>query len=112
MALSIDAVYYVESTTDMNPIAIRPKFEKNVASWEDTSRGKTLHFKNMEWGSKKEKIPNTVSLILENNETVRFLFLTKKIFDEKVKTLVSGPLEFDNDQQVQNYYLQENFTVY
>lgn len=115
MPFSVDKAYFVQATEDfVNPVAIRPKFDRGLISWEDTSRGKVVEctkvtFDNKNADEAKESIPKKIVVQSKEDGEYVLTLLTKEVFDKFVKDRVAGPLEFDNDEAVQKYYLSTNF---
>lgn len=125
MNLEIKAVYFVkleESDPEIyNPVAIKPTFNENkhLAFWEDTSeKGKVIYYTEKFFDSVSEKeikngqIPQKISIIANDQKKYSLLYLTKQIYDENVKTQVYNPLDFENDSEVQKYYLETDFSGY
>jgi hypothetical protein len=115
---TLDGVYYLESQNpSMNPIAIRPGVSPpDYISWEDTSNGRILHASKIlldgqELVNKPSALPNRIEIISSSGETYKLIKLTKQIFENKLKTSVAGgdKLHFQNDQEIQEYFLKTNF---
>lgn len=119
-----NAVYFVESVGAdhrFNLLAIRPKFyefevENSIekrCDWEDTSRGAYFYFVELileNKNSENQAPPRSFQLIAEGGERVRFTYLTRAIFEEKVKNTVYQPAFMDRkDEALQNYYLENEF---
>lgn len=100
------SVLYQENSLNVNkPIAIRltinPKSQ--MASWEDTTRGHSIHVK--EYTIKD----NEVVIISKDNHTWTFVPLTRQIFNKIKKDLIPINKEFESDQELQTYYSQASF---
>lgn len=115
---TINGVYYLESgNPHTNPIAIRPEFTPpDYISWKDTSHGRILHVKHvfLDGTEIKEalvKLPERMQIESSSGEIYQLVKLTKDIFDKKLRQRVAGgdSLSFNNDQEVQEYYLKANF---
>jgi hypothetical protein len=112
----IRAVYYVDSERG-NPVAISPTISKEAILWGDTSRGLRFLFTEINLSPKDivaEKPPEIIEFTLSNGHKIRLLYLTRKIFDEKVKNRVAGGnlMKFSSDDELQKYYLETNFLLY
>jgi|GEM_PF-4888567 len=118
----IPGVYYLETQNEgMNPIAIRPEITPPLYfSWEDTSNGRTLRLSQIFLDDNEldsritlNQIPKKIEITSIKGDRYQFIKLTKKIFDEKLKDFVAGggSLNFEDDKQVQDYYLKTHFTT-
>ena len=116
---TVNGVYYLESQNQgMNLIAIRPSMSPyHYISWEDTGHGRSIKFTSVSFDNEKmqlpcplKSIPNKIDVIAETGN-YRFVKLTQKIFNEKVKPFVtgSGSLNFKTDDEAQEYYLTTDF---
>ena len=101
----------------MNPIAIRPELTPpNYIAWEDTSNGRILSFANIlingqEFQTEIKDIPTHITIIDLNGETYSLVKLTLAIFNDRLRKTVAGSeeLNFQSDQEIQEYYLHTNF---
>ena len=116
--IHFNGVYYLESQNPMmNPIAIRPELTPpNYIAWEDTSNGRILSFANIlingqEFQTEIKDIPTHITIIDLNGETYSLVKLTLAIFNDRLRKTVAGSeeLNFQSDQEIQEYYLHTNF---
>ena len=116
--IHFNGVYYLESQNPMmNPIAIRPELTPpNYIAWEDTSNGRILSFANIlingqEFQTEIKDIPTHITIIDLNGETYSLVKLTLAIFNDRLRKTVAGSeeLDFQSDQEIQEYYLHTNF---
>ena len=118
-------VYYVESENPhINPIAIRPEVSPHSVAWEDTSNGRVVKCSRVLLDGEpmeskiaiNSSIPEKIEFIGVDPKSERYKFvkLTNKIFDEKIRYEVAGgeSLNFKTDQELQDYYLKTNFMGY
>lgn len=108
-------VYYVETQGNLtlNPIAIRPRIIGKEIIWEDTASGMALPFTEIEiLPNPSTKEPKKIEIITPDSEKVVFLFLTVKLFNQKVRHRVAGNLIFKSDHDLQKYYQHTNFYAY
>jgi hypothetical protein len=116
---TLPGVYYVDTKlTGINPIAIRPGIQNGMISWEDTGHGRALKYALLFFDGKEVSLPLSAPVhlpqkvdVITQKGDVHLIKLTKKIFDEKLKTRVGcrGSLHFHNDDEVQQHFLKENF---
>jgi len=120
--IKLNGVYYVESSSSehpYNPLAIRPKFikargqqEERRCEWEDTGRGGYLFYQKVVPSSLESEnpqlLPREFTLIAKDGALVKFVLLTTDLFKQKVNAY--GNLEFNNDKDLQDYYLKKEFT--
>jgi len=116
--IELGGVYYLESQNpNMNPIAIRVEITPpNYVSWEDTSHGRVVRFSKLlvdgrEIQEKPEKAPERIEAVDMDGNKYILVKLTTQIFNEKLKKFVAGgeSLNFNNDQELQDYYLKADF---
>ncbi len=103
-------VYYVEAPSQKKPmgsIAINPYVIKNRFEWSDTSRGNYIKITAIKISDMQDEIEITT----DEGEKIKFVMLTLKIFNEKVRDKVGGKT-FATDQEVQDFYLNKNFGIY
>lgn len=108
----IRAVYYVESPMGLDPVAICPIVHESLIEWSTTSRSRCVHYdkiNTLDYDAGK-KIPHLIK-IEQGNIKIDLLYLTLKIFNEKLKGVVNRgeQLQFSSDKDVQDYYLNTNF---
>lgn len=111
----MNSVYYLEDEI-LNPIAIRPNIEQGMIRWDDTGRGVSLPLDTIQYEPANCDINTTapkVITLVTRGQTLRLEFLTKEIFDAKLKNRVAAgrQLNFKNDSEVQNFYLSANFLI-
>lgn len=107
-----ERVYFVESTQreHTNKIAIRPKIYPNKVVWENTSRGKSLDIKRVKAPENlTDEAPAEIALVDKQNKVVRLRELTLEIYNEHVKAYVAGSPEFTSNEELQEFYLKQNF---
>jgi hypothetical protein len=107
----VKGVYFVENADnfDLPNIAIRPTQISNGIKFEGNPRGfklqGTVDVEGMNSAPKK--------IIVHTGQSpdgdVCLVKLTKKIYDDNLKKYVIGQLEFDSDEDVQNFYLNQDF---
>lgn len=114
--VTIDCVYFVQSRDlSVNPIAIQPCFplsEHRVigvgdAWWEDTSRGTVVHLKKASMDAHNP--PETITLVDNEGHTLLLKKLSLELYNEHVKDLVGGQLEFKNTEELQEFYKNTTF---
>jgi len=125
--IAINGVYYVEATgteRTFNPIAIRPRIlglqadggPDKRCEWEDTLRGSHVRYNKILTKLPEEasdgKLPEKISLLGSEGETVHLVLLTYDLFKEKVAPRVWGELQFSSDEDLQQYFLQTRFEGY
>lgn len=116
-------VYYVESDNqDVNPIAIRPEITPQWVAWEDTGNGRSFSYEHIKIDDEPlelksenpESPPSEVPEVIEFSSPkghFKLRKLTKEFFDNHLKNRVAagGSLNFNSDQDVQEYYLKTDF---
>jgi hypothetical protein len=116
MNTAFQDVYYIEvdGIPGLDPLAIRPMTTgNNRIEWETTSPG--------HWGmsgydyeklniipSQDAEKPKRIDIITENN-VVTLTPLTLKTYNEKVRDKLAGKPEFNNDDELKQFFLQFNF---
>lgn len=110
-AQKIHAVYYVESSgtarRPVDPIAIDPSIAGHRIQWNNTGRGAFRDFKNIKL-LQGDTVPKTIEISIGENEVITFRLMTKDLFDQHLKDAFPD-LNFDTDQEVQNFYLNTDF---
>lgn len=115
-----NGVYYVTSSREnLNPVAIRPTVRGNTIQWEDTSRGITLTFTQINSPSNpastaqaSQLLPEKIVLKTPGNDSVTLEKMSLVVYNRFVKDRVAGNPEFGSDQELENYYLTTNFDLY
>lgn len=120
--IHIPGVYYLESANaNMNPIAIRVGLsEPDYIYWEDTGHGRSVRADKIYLDGvevtdasaiDQEKMPETIEFINLEGEKFKFVKLTAKIFNDKLKPYVARGthLNFKTDEEVQRYYQDADF---
>jgi len=115
--VTLEGVYYLESENpNMNPIAVRPQIHApDYVGWEDTSHGRVVRFSKILVDGHEirpnEKLPEKIEVVDTNGITYVLVKLTTKIFNEKLKKIVAGgeSLNFNNDKELQDFYLKTDF---
>lgn len=124
MSFTINGVYIPEaglSDTELNFIAIRPtiNLKRNRIEWEDTSQGTWFKYINVNFDSlsyddiKKGSIPQKISIITEDSKIINLVFASK-IYEEVIKSKFVNQKNFqgfENDQELQNYFLNNSFFI-
>ena len=119
---SYNSVYYIEGDNfefPLDPIAIRPTFfeyrngdyiEKRC-EWNNTGRGANLYIENIIFDEPLENKdqPRNFKILGTKGEVVRFNILTNDIFKERVVENTFGQPVFQNDEDLQQYYLTQKF---
>lgn len=121
--LFIKGVYYLSSKNEnMNPIAICLMIIHNRVEWQDTNTGRSIKYKKIlldkkditndlketiQPGKNETPIPDTIEIESENNESFTFKKLTLEYFNKFLKNKVASgeTLNFKNDNELQNYYI-------
>lgn len=67
--------------------------------WFDTTRGRVMQITNMETANGK------LTFTTVDNQTMELRVLTKQVFDRHLKDLFPPTMQFQSDQEVQQYYL-------
>lgn len=116
--VTLNGVYYLESQNPgMNPIAIRPgTTPPDYFAWEDTGNGRILHIAKILVDGKELKaplntVPENIEIISSTGDKYKFVKLSTKIFNEKLKNIVAGgkSLNFKDDDELQQFYLRGDF---
>jgi hypothetical protein len=105
----LEHVYHVEamgSDNFYNPVAIRPTIKNGVIEWEDTSRGEHKKIAKIDVSNDSIRIKTV------EGEEILLTLLTLKRFIDKVEPLVEGTVSFNSDKELQDYYLNTNFSSY
>jgi hypothetical protein len=117
-SIQFRGVYFLESKNpNMNPIAIRPAATPpDYVSWEDTGHGRIIRFSKIlvdgkEIQDQPTEIPERIEITGQNGQVYQLVKLTLPIFNEKLKHVVAGggSLNFNNDEELQEYYLKADF---
>jgi hypothetical protein len=113
-----ERVYYVEdenSSTPLNPIAIRPTIQDKKISWEDTSRGQKIKVADikLEYEDPKiKKFPKQIIILSDQGDKIILKELDVPLYNEKVKEYVVGKPSFNKDAELQGYFLTTNFEAF
>lgn len=117
--VQLRGVYYMESQNpNMNPIAIRPGLTPpDYVAWEDTGNGRIVRFSKILFDGQEpetiapDRIPEKIEITSQDGNDYKLVKLTIQIFNEKLKNIVAGgaSLNFNNDQELQEYYLKADF---
>jgi hypothetical protein len=120
--ICFESVYYVESSNDLSldGMAIRPTIKQDRISWEDTGRGRSFQFNQINLipedinylDMDKKIIPGRINFTTVRGKKIQLAVLTLAIFNNKIKDSVAGPLNFQSDEELINYYLNTNFFTY
>lgn len=112
---AIQAVYLVQCEdlhVRLGPIAIRPTFKADLASWEDTGEGTVINIKKVDFVNIESDLPEKIELLTNDTKKIFLSKMTLKLFNQHVKAQAAGHPIFHSDAEVQNYYLQTNFNYY
>lgn len=122
--ICIQSVYYVSSAeisepSSFNRIAIRPTIDHKRISWEDTERGSFFIFETInlnrddiqEYQDKKIP-PKRIKFKTNKGKEIELELLTSEVFDRSIKNNVAGSLSFQSNEELQNYYLNQQFSSY
>lgn len=107
--ISVQPVCYMQTSlegVDM-PIAIRLKIDpsKMLAYWEDTGRGHSIRVQGYRIGD------DIIEISAKDGSQWKFTPLTKEIFENIKSSLEPLSKELKNDEEIQSYYLQTNFSI-
>jgi hypothetical protein len=112
-------VYYVQTnenpTIRLGPLAIKPytNNRNDIIKWTTTSPsfpGVSLKIENisilpLNEGSFSQKI----NVNTKNGDHIELIPLTMSIYNEKVRNRLFNSLDFDNEKDLQDYFLNSNF---
>lgn len=106
-----EKIYYVQSTKrSLNPIAICPKIRDKMIEWGDTNKGTSLHYKRVNLSTNDSKdVPKTIEVITEDQEKIILTYLTLDLYNKHVRSRVAEQPNFKSEEELQNFYLNENF---
>lgn len=101
---------------DRFPIAIRLKIDQvqKTASWENTTKGDSLHFKACVYKRNKDDKITKIEITADNDEKFSFVFLTRELFKQLIEDEIIDPVHgktFASDKELQLHYLTENFNL-
>lgn len=122
--VTFNGVFYVsEASSDQQEelsIAIRPKVEpENRISWEDNGghsrivdfrRWSDLNINWKDYQSHPTKIPKKFTVVdLDHKKTYTLAMLTLEIYNQKFKDSVCKSPTFENDKDLQEFFLNSSF---
>lgn len=117
--VTIHAVFYVDSPDiEVGHIAIRPTFSLHKAKWEDTSaHGMIVHlaqssFNVEEYKKQPSVLPEKIVLISRDTETFTLQPLTLELYNEKIRDRAVGNKKFASTEELQKFYLDQDFMRY
>ncbi len=112
---TLNDVYYVETESSMNPVAIRPHFHvedgRTVVTWNDTARGKYFRIISSDQKIDKESLSKADHIAFETDkhQKICLRLLTKEIFEKKVEKDVAGGVNTASTETIRKYYLDTQF---
>jgi hypothetical protein len=106
----------VKSEKIHNPVAICPRFkldkDNNISvEWGNTGRGTHLKIAELKVPIKLEDLKSAKKIVFKTakGDDVELQQMTKKIFVDKIKPLVSSGVDDSTDKTIRDYYLHTNF---
>lgn len=117
----INAVYYAHTEKGerfVNPVAIRPRIrtrqldgrKTQILEYSDLDRGTLLYLKHILNGDSASLStstpPRQFKVVDEEDNTIVFDFLTKKLWEDEVEDQVFGKKTFESDEELQAHFLK------
>ncbi len=111
--VKMDGVYFVKEFEELhiNPVAIRPEYlfredlHLGSVKWGDTSKG----FQNRIDEVKVDSTTSEIHLHTEDGDDLTLVKLTNALYNQHVREYVYDKPTFSSDEELQNYYLNNNF---
>ena len=110
--MNINQVYYVETTCNANPVAIKPEIKPSRIQWMDTSKGKVVplgKINNIE--ALKKGAFDVIEVTSAEANIIHYVSLRYNSYNEKVKPRVMLPPSLESDEAVQKFYLEKDFEI-
>jgi hypothetical protein len=122
--ITVKAVYWVEELNKppeerpINPLAINPVCitggDCQIIEWYDTARGSRFTVSKLsinpeEVENEGDETPDQIHLTTDQERHIVLHKLTKELFKTNIEQSVAGTLDFDTDEEYQNYFMETLF---